>query len=103
MHFFKAASFSRIRSSPLLRGRLLKLGAAVVCGGIGVTTAFADSNETHPAAINLSPIKYNETSSLQIPLRSREEHVTAIQSRKEYDVIVIGGGCNGAGVFLEAT
>lgn len=100
MSFFKQA-FSRLRSSPVLGGRLLKLGASVACG-FCVTTVSADENERIPA-INLSPIRYDDSTSLQIPLRSRDEHVASIQSGKQYDVIVIGGGCNGAGVFLEAS
>jgi glycerol-3-phosphate dehydrogenase len=36
-------------------------------------------------------------------LKSRAEHLTEIKGNPSYDVIVIGGGCNGAGVALDAS
>lgn len=34
-------------------------------------------------------------------LKSRNEHLQELQ-KKNYDLVIVGGGCNGAGVFLEA-
>lgn len=35
--------------------------------------------------------------------KSREQHLKEVQNDPKYDVIVIGGGCNGAGVLLDAS
>lgn len=37
------------------------------------------------------------------PLKSRSEHLREIKESPEYDIVVIGGGCNGAGVALDAS
>lgn len=33
--------------------------------------------------------------------KSRQEHLAEIDSNPQYDVVVIGGGCNGTGVLLD--
>lgn len=39
----------------------------------------------------------------KLPLRTREQHLKALQTTPEFDVLVIGGGATGAGVALDAT
>ena len=34
-------------------------------------------------------------------LRSRDQHISAMAT-KSYDLLIVGGGCNGAGVLLDA-
>ena len=34
--------------------------------------------------------------------KTRAEHLKALQSGEEYDILIIGGGANGAGVVLDA-
>lgn len=48
----------------------------------------------------------NETKKLTPTLptfKTREDHLKEMQATPTYDVVVIGGGCNGAGVLLEAS
>jgi glycerol-3-phosphate dehydrogenase len=35
-------------------------------------------------------------------MKSREEHLKELRSGAEYDILIIGGGANGAGVVLDA-
>jgi glycerol-3-phosphate dehydrogenase len=35
--------------------------------------------------------------------KSRTEHLGEVQSNPNYDLVVIGGGCNGSGVLLDGS
>ena len=35
-------------------------------------------------------------------LKTREQHLEEVKSADYYDLVIIGGGCNGSGVILEA-
>ena len=37
------------------------------------------------------------------PLKSRSQHLEEIKQNTDYDIVIIGGGCNGAGVALDAS
>jgi len=39
----------------------------------------------------------------KIQYKKRADHLKEITVKPEYDVVVIGGGCNGVGVLLDAS
>jgi glycerol-3-phosphate dehydrogenase len=51
------------------------------------------NNESNPQKETPPPVQY----------KKRREHLKDIASDPNYDIVVIGGGCNGAGVLLDAS
>ena len=45
--------------------------------------------------------KIDKTSEFKLDVRKREQQIQELET-KELDVLVVGGGCNGSGVFLES-
>lgn len=82
-------------------GRMKKL---IVIGSSGLLAAYGVSHLDHIikqkkevlADEGLKPKP-------RLPLLTREQHLKALQTTPEYDVLVIGGGATGAGVALDAT
>ena len=61
------------------------------------------SKEFHPftqeqieKAHPLDFVKFN------FELKSREQHIKELHTAKEFDILIVGGGANGAGVVLDA-
>ena len=49
---------------------------------------------------DLSP---KERVKFEFPMKSRDEHLKRLKDPKtEYDILIVGGGANGAGVVLDA-
>ena len=44
-----------------------------------------------------------EVNNKVIGYKKRKDHINDITNTSEYDVVVIGGGCNGVGVLLDAS
>lgn len=90
MRFFKAAAKSK-----------LALPFTLVTGLVSYKIYNNTSTEAQKVKVfrqaDLS--KYKQESSLY-NLKSRQQHLQEVQS-KEYDIVVVGGGCNGSGVLLE--
>lgn len=52
----------------------------------------------------MSKVPLSHKIKFDFKLKSREEHLKEIQDPKtEYDLLIVGGGANGAGVALEAS
>lgn len=51
----------------------------------------------------LSRLRYKDTAKFRFELKSRQDHLKKLKSGEEFDVLIIGGGANGAGVVLDAS
>jgi len=52
---------------------------------------------------DLSWLKYEERAKFEFTLKSRDTHIEALQDPKaEFDLLIVGGGCNGTGVAIDA-
>ncbi|EAR93558.2 FAD-dependent oxidoreductase (macronuclear) [Tetrahymena thermophila SB210] len=103
MRGFFRMGFNMARKQPL-RSWAVPLALSAATGlSYSVYAETQQQNQQHSSSsvVNLNPIKHSSAEPL-IKLKTRQDHLADIQKTEEYDIIVIGGGCNGAGVFLEA-
>lgn len=61
------------------------------------------SKEFHPfTQEQLEKIHPQDLVKYNFPLKTREQHMKELKSHPEFDILVVGGGANGAGVVLDA-
>lgn len=74
--------------------RFSKIAVAFSAGVTSLGFFLYNANNTSPSQLS-SPQRVN--------YKKRNDHIKEIASDPNYDIIVIGGGCNGAGVLLDAS
>ena len=65
--------------------------AAIGLTSFGLLTLHSQQQSSLPPQ-PAPPVKY----------KKRSEHLKDIAATPEYDIVIIGGGCNGVGVLLDA-
>lgn len=97
-----------LRSSLFRRGVIGFIGSSAVAGGISYLYAKRQSvrmerqGATNPDDYPCSLDQVNERRS-KYQYKSRDQHVKEIESTEEFDVVIIGGGCTGAGIALNTS
>lgn len=70
--------------------KLKRVIATSLAAAVSLTVLAANTQQEQQTQI--APVKY----------KKRTDHLKEIAANPSYDVVVIGGGCNGAGVALDA-
>lgn len=71
--------------------RLRKVIATAIAGATSLGFLIAANNQQQQSP--QTPVKY----------KKRADHLREVAAEPNYDVVIVGGGCNGAGVALEAS
>ncbi len=50
----------------------------------------------------IAKLNYTDAAKFRFELKSRQDHIKKLKSGEKFDILIIGGGANGAGVVLDA-
>jgi glycerol-3-phosphate dehydrogenase len=50
----------------------------------------------------IAKLNYKDAAKFRFELKSRQEHIKRLKSGEQFDLLIVGGGANGAGVVLDA-
>jgi hypothetical protein len=79
--------------------RLLQLKKAIIAGGVGLSTLGAYYISSNPIFAS-SEDKFAAIHEPFESTPSREQHIETLKKKKDFDVLIIGGGATGTGAAL---
>ena len=50
----------------------------------------------------IAKLNYADAAKFRFELKSRQDHIKRLKSGEQFDLLIVGGGANGAGVVLDA-